>query len=99
MAVYKTKSGRWETRISFRDEHGNVKSKRKRFDLKREAQDYESTFLNNLNQLVDESMTYSDLVDEYLQTKSASVTSTTLHDQKFLLNKFTKHLFTKNILH
>lgn len=95
MAVYKTKSGRWETRISYRDENGNVRSKRKRFNLKREAQDYENDFLSSLNQVIDESMTYGDLVTVYLQTKSVSVTSTTLHDQKFLLNKFTKHLFIK----
>lgn len=95
MAVYKTKSGRWKAKINYRDDYGNVKTKEKTFNLKREAQDYESVFRSNLNQMIDESMTYGDLVYEYLQTKSVSVTPSTLHDQKFLLNKFTKHLFIK----
>lgn len=34
MAVYKTKGGRWEALSINRNEHGNVKSKRKRFGLK-----------------------------------------------------------------
>src|SRR5690554_6521769 len=95
MAIYKTKSGRWKAKINYRDDYGKVKTKEKTFDLKREAQEYESVFRSSLNQMIDESMTYGDLVYEYLQTKSVSVTPSTLHDQKFLLNKFTKHLYIK----
>lgn len=97
MAVYKTNNGRWEARISYRDDFGKVKSKKKRFDLKREALDFESEFLKSLRIGNDNSMTYGDLLDLYLDHKSSTVRPETITDHKLLLEKFTGHLRHKKI--
>lgn len=100
VAIYKTESGKWEARISYRDEQGKVKSKRKRFNLKREALDYESTFLKSLDAVLDESMTFNELLTKFLENKAVSVKEDTLRDQELLLLKFTdpiKHKKMKSL--
>lgn len=97
MAVYKTKNGRWRARISYRDDYGNIKTKSKTFDLKREAQDYEVGFRQSLRLEVDGSMTFGDMVDEYINNKKATVTKETVRDQQLLLDKFTSHLYHKRM--
>lgn len=98
MAVYKTKSGRWEARISYRDDFGNYKSKRKRFDLKREAMNFETEFLKSLKLGTNNSMTYGDLLDLFLMHKETRITKTSLRDQELLLERFTGHLRNKRVI-
>ena len=97
MAVYKTNNGRWEARISYRDDMGKVKTHSKRFDLKRDALNYEVQFLKEINMKTDDTMTFGNLLELYLKNKSKSVRKYTLEDQTLLLNKFTGHLKDKRM--
>lgn len=97
MAVYKTNNGRWEARISYRDDFGKVKSKRKRFDLKREALDFETAFLKSLNTLTDDSMVYEDLFEAFLKINRQSANERTIKSKVFLADKFWSHLMKKKV--
>lgn len=97
MAVSKTKSGRWEARISYRDDQGKVRSKRKRFDLKREALDFENEFLKSLDNQVDSSMTYQDLYDAFIEKNRQTANERTIDSKKYLAEKYWPHFMNKKI--
>lgn len=88
MAVYKTKNNRWRARISYRDDYGNVKTKSKTFDLKREAQNYETKFRMNLESRVDESVTFNEVKDKFIESVSINANQDTVNEKKRIASRF-----------
>ncbi len=98
MAVFRDTNGTYFIQVSYRDNAGNVKSKKKRgFRTKREAINYEVTLRSQINPSADASMTYSDLFDAYLQKKKASANDTTMQEKKHIASHFWGNIFDKKI--
>lgn len=95
MAVKKLDSGKWVSRVSYRDELGKVRVKEKRFPTKREALNFETDFRRSLTLNNESTMTYAQILDKYFEWNSQSANQRTINDKKFLLDKFTKKLSNK----
>lgn len=94
MAVFKDTNGKYFIQVSYRDNAGNVKSKKKRgFRTKREAINYEVTLRSQINPSTDASMTYSDLFEAYLQKNSATANNETITEKRALAKSFWGSLF------
>lgn len=81
MAVIKLNNGRWNCRISYRDEYGRVKTHQKRFDTKREASNYETDFRRSLSTQVDNLITYQQVFDEYLKLAAENANENTINEK------------------
>ncbi|PKM70110.1 MAG: hypothetical protein CVU94_00640 [Firmicutes bacterium HGW-Firmicutes-19] len=98
MAVFKDTNGTYFIQVSYRDNLGNVKSKKKRgFRTKREAINYEVTLRTQINPSADATMTYGDLFEAYMQKKKASANDATLHEKQHIASHFWGDLFDKKV--
>ncbi|WP_159649137.1 site-specific integrase [Erysipelothrix aquatica] len=94
MAVYKIKD-RWLAKVNYRDINGSVKTKEKRFPTKREAQNFETDFRRQLQIGYDENVTYSQMVNRFIEWNSQRANERTIKDKTFLINKFTENISNK----
>jgi integrase len=94
MAVFKDTNGTYFIQVSYRDNAGNVKSKKKRgFRTKREAINYEVTLRTQINPSADASMTYGNLFEAYLQKNAATANNETITEKRALAKNFWGSLF------
>ena len=85
MPAYKNKRGTWSVKFRYKDWTGKVKQKKKEgFATKKEAQNFESDFLNKCDHSVD--ITFSNLVANYMQDCKVHLKPTTLSNKEFLIN-------------
>lgn len=90
MAIYKTSNGKWEARISYRDEYGDMKFKSKRFDLKREAVDFEYHFKSSLYDQVyeDNIVTFDQVYEDFIKNISINANQNTVNEKNRITNNF-----------
>ncbi|WP_323616491.1 tyrosine-type recombinase/integrase [Erysipelothrix rhusiopathiae] len=100
MAITKLENGKREAKVSYRDkdEMNKVKTRKKRFDTKREAKDFEHEFRKQLLTDIDDSMTYEQLFDAYMVHSSQKANERTQSTKEFLVNKFWPHLLKKTVI-
>lgn len=98
MAVKKLENGKWETRISYRDEDGKVRNKQKRFATRREAKEFEVEFLKGLKSLTDSSMTYDDLFEEYIEYSKQFANERTTKSKYTMADTFWSHFFDRKVV-
>lgn len=106
MAVSKLENGRWNARISYRDESGRVKTHQKRFDTKREALNYETDYRRGLIVDTDTSSTFDQIFEEYLKLNSQKANESTINEKirikknffdnlgSMRMNKITKKIYS-----
>lgn len=97
MAVYKKKNNRWKAKISFRNDYGDIRTKEKVFDTKREAISFETDFRRSLQTGTNEidSITYKEVLDSYLANKQLKVTEKTIKEKKYFVNKYWQSVIDK----
>lgn len=98
MAIKKLDNGKWEARISYRDETGKVKNKQKRFNLKREAEAFEFQFKQDLKQNINDSMTYNELFELYNTHNRETANERTINEQYYIANLFWSHFFKRKVV-
>ncbi len=97
MAVYKTKTGKWQAVVSYRDDFGNPKKKKKSFDLKREAEEFEDTFLKSLNSIVNDSITFSKVFEEYIKQVEINSNANSVAEKRRITKNFFEDLSSKKM--
>jgi len=92
MAAYKEKSGTWMSKMNSRGENGKIISKTRRgFAKKRDALDYEDEVRRSKVELINTSMKFSELFDEYMKNKKGSIVEITENEYR----RMNKQYFTK----
>ncbi len=86
MPVYKNEKRKsWYTKFYYTDSFGNKKPKKKEgFKTKREALEWERDFLNKCK--TDVNITFSNLVDNYLEDCKVRLKPTTFEGKKYMIN-------------
>lgn len=99
MVVKKLNNGKWQAKISYRDKDdmNKVMSKKRQFDTKREAQEFEYKFKQQLKTDIDDSMTYESLFDAYMEHSKQNANERTQATKQLLANKFWSNLFKKKV--
>lgn len=90
MPAYKDKSsGKWMSMFYFEDEHGNKKKKAKRgFLTKREALEFEATYVVGKVEKSPLQMTMNEFIELYKGDKKNRIRSTTVANKSGLINRF-----------
>lgn len=89
MAVIKLKSGKWQAIVSYRDENGNSKKKKKSFLSRREAKDFEYNFMNvPKEEEIEKVVTYEYIFENYLIWNSKTANQRTILDKKNMAKRF-----------
>lgn len=91
MPAYKdNKTGKWYVKINYKDFKGKSRQKLKRgFNLKREAQEFESNFLANIN--VDLSIPFNEFVDIYFMSIKPKIRMKTYVSKQKHFNRIIKY--------
>jgi integrase len=99
MAAYKEKSGTWMSKMNFRDENGKIISKTKRgFAKKRDALDYEDEFRRSKVEVVNTSLKFHDLFEEYMKNKQGSIVEITENEYRRMNKQFFVKLSNKKVV-
>ena len=88
MAIYRTKSGKYKTRISYRDNNGKVVVKDKVFATRREAKNYEVDFLRSIRINKSPSMTYRQVSQLYIEKISSTARPSTIDDYEKTIERY-----------
>ncbi|WAW15415.1 site-specific integrase [Peptostreptococcus equinus] len=88
------KARKWRVQLSYKDPvTGKSARKQKRgFDTKKEAQEWERNFLNSLNPTTD--ITFSNLVEAYLEDMKNRIRQSTLENKSYVLRKHVTPFFS-----
>ncbi|CAM3603208.1 site-specific integrase [Erysipelothrix urinaevulpis] len=97
MAVYKTKTGKWQAVISWRDENDKFHKKKKTFNLKREAQNFEVEFLKEIDSQLDESITFDEVFKEYLDNMRVNSNENSIMEKERITRLFLSDLNGKKM--
>lgn len=95
MAVKKLKSGKWQAIISYRDEDGMSRKKKKSFLTRREAKAFEYSFLEDTAIVNDdyETITYEHIFEKYLLWNSKKANNRTILDKRNMANRYWGEIF------
>lgn len=97
MAAYKDpKTKKWFVSAAYRDTNGKAVVHTKRgFESKRDALNYETDFRRNLNPHANQSITYIELMDKFLENKKGSANADSIHEYRHVAGLFFSSLYAK----
>lgn len=99
MAVIKLKSGKWQAVISYRNEEGISVKKKKSFDTRREALNYETDFLRSVENISNDLITFEELFEDYLVLNAQTANIKSIEEKRRIklvfFNELSKLKFAK----
>ncbi|MHC1734167.1 MAG: tyrosine-type recombinase/integrase [Erysipelotrichaceae bacterium] len=99
MAAYKEKAGTWMSKMSFRDSNGKVISKTKRgFTKKRDALDYEDEFRKSKIDVINTTMRFCDLFEEYMKNKQDAIVEITENEYRRMNKQYFDKISKKKLV-
>jgi len=97
MAAYKDpKTKKWYVSAAYRDTNGKAVVHTKRgFESKRDALNYETDFRKNLNPHANQSITYLELMEKFLENKKGTANKDSIHEYRHVADLFFTPLYSK----